>query len=422
MQFYFQQYKKNWYPKLFLGACVAVSITIPYPTIVYNNIATILLGFLWLTSGDAWLGYKNYFRGYLVAALLFYICYVYGVSYSANGLEAGIDLERKIPLLLFPLILLSAKEQLTPQLIFWVLLSFVLTCIFLFLFCIANAYMVYIYSQSLDYFFYHDLSIVLNLHAIYFSMHLAFALLILLYWAYFHSKNWRMWQWTMMSLGSLILSLGLLLLGGRIVQGALVIILMGFVTYSVYQQPRYRWYILLATFVLTVLTVGIVLSSETLKKRFTELTEKGLVFDAQKNNASGWTLRQAKWRCAMEIWQQNFWWGVGTGDVQDNLQKCYEKNNFWGHVFRFNTHNQYLETAVALGLIGLLILLSYLGIIFYEAVAQKNTLLLSLITLLSVSFITEAMLNRQKAIVLMAFFVSLLLSYASNSSPSNQPQ
>ena len=129
-----------------------------------------------------------------------------------------------------------------------------------------------------------------------------------------------------------------------------------------------------------------------------------------KRNTSSANLRVIKWKSALEVFQSNFLVGVGTGDVNEELVKEYTRKNFyWGIRDKYNAHNQYLEIAIALGIVGLVVWLLNLAVPFYNSLIAKEYLYTEFIFIFSLSCLTESMLCAQKGVVFYAFFNSLFL-------------
>lgn len=114
-------------------------------------------------------------------------------------------------------------------------------------------------------------------------------------------------------------------------------------------------------------------------------------------------------RAGISIFLNNFWFGVGTGDLADVFKEFYKENEpklkpeYW-----YLSHNQFLTQAVQVGFFGLLI---FLWGWFYPLYHQRKT-----IDLLSVAFfiiVTLSMLNEDTlqthvGVSLAAFFYGLL--------------
>ncbi len=127
----------------------------------------------------------------------------------------------------------------------------------------------------------------------------------------------------------------------------------------------------------------------------------------------GRSTRELIWSCSIQVIKNNILFGVGTGDTQDELQKCYkiDEDKNWALLYRpdfqYNAHSQYLQTFIDLGLFGFVGLLLCILIPACIAVKNKNYLMLSFIALFSIACITESMLELNKGIVFFSFFISL---------------
>ncbi|MBK7649496.1 MAG: O-antigen ligase family protein [Flammeovirgaceae bacterium] len=120
---------------------------------------------------------------------------------------------------------------------------------------------------------------------------------------------------------------------------------------------------------------------------------------------TGLSIRIVKWKCSLVGIMEAPFFGTGTGDAVDYLVSCYEKENFWGQYpqYRFNSHNQYLETTLTLGITGLISLMGCLVLPFRLAIKRRDYQLLSCIALFSFCCLTESLLERQWGIVFLTF-------------------
>jgi O-antigen ligase len=71
---------------------------------------------------------------------------------------------------------------------------------------------------------------------------------------------------------------------------------------------------------------------------------------------------------------------------------------------RLNAHNQYLQTTVALGVIGLLVLILILLLPALQAYRQNNFPYFVFLVLLGFNLLFESMLETQAGVVFYAFF------------------
>ena len=117
------------------------------------------------------------------------------------------------------------------------------------------------------------------------------------------------------------------------------------------------------------------------------------------------------WQNAIELISENPVFGTGIGDVKDQLMGMYRKNNYInGLENQLNPHNQYLQTGVALGLVGIILLV----IIFLNGlvISFKNNdwIAFLFIAIVSLNCLTESMLERRAGILFFALFYSLFFT------------
>jgi O-antigen ligase len=124
----------------------------------------------------------------------------------------------------------------------------------------------------------------------------------------------------------------------------------------------------------------------------------------ENSNYGSYFARWKIWEPGIEAIKEHPWIGVGTGDHQSELDKKFIEYNYFEGVGLFNMHNQYLQTLLTHGVVGLLILLSILFRQFRKAVLNRDSLYLSFLTLFSLGCLTESMLNRNKGFIFFVLF------------------
>jgi O-antigen ligase len=121
--------------------------------------------------------------------------------------------------------------------------------------------------------------------------------------------------------------------------------------------------------------------------------------------------RAIMWSTAMGLFSENVVIGVGTGDVSNALdERNLELGNTGVAEKSLNAHNQYLNTAVQLGLAGLIPLLLIFITSFVRAVKTKliEGILLTLILFLTLMF--ESFLETQAGIIPVTLLLLLFFS------------
>jgi len=121
-------------------------------------------------------------------------------------------------------------------------------------------------------------------------------------------------------------------------------------------------------------------------------------------------LRFLIWETSLELSREHCWWGMGTGDVQKELNRAYQRRNIRQYMdHNFNPHNQYLSTYMGTGFFGLILLLMLLIWPLIISFREKDYLAAGLILLFVLHFMFESMLNRLPGILPFAFFYGLLV-------------
>ena len=151
-----------------------------------------------------------------------------------------------------------------------------------------------------------------------------------------------------------------------------------------------------------------------LHKRTYELVNEYDDFKHHRNvNGHSLTMRLYFWQAALHVIKQHFFTGVGTGDVQDELNKAYaETHSPLEKDWYKRPHNQFLTISVAFGIFGLLL---FIVSIVYPVVALKAwlpKLFWPFLIIVIISFLLEDTLETQAGITFYVFFNTLFLSVA----------
>lgn len=136
------------------------------------------------------------------------------------------------------------------------------------------------------------------------------------------------------------------------------------------------------------------------------VNETASLFKKDTTKENGTSVRKEIFTCTKTLLTENFIVGLGTGDVDDALQVCYDKNNLKESSSKgFNTHNQYFDYWLKGGLftLGALILL-----MFNIGIEIKEQKLVLIVLFISICFLTENILNRQVGIITTCFWLGLL--------------
>ncbi|OFY92053.1 MAG: hypothetical protein A3K10_02625 [Bacteroidetes bacterium RIFCSPLOWO2_12_FULL_31_6] len=125
------------------------------------------------------------------------------------------------------------------------------------------------------------------------------------------------------------------------------------------------------------------------------------------------------WKAANQVIAENFLLGVGTGDAKDALMLEYEKRGMTGAIeHKLNSHNEFYQVFVSLGLIGFIFLILSLFLPLFFAYKTNNVIYILFLIIIIFNFFPESMLETQAGVVFYAFFNSILCF---NSSNNQQP-
>jgi len=156
-------------------------------------------------------------------------------------------------------------------------------------------------------------------------------------------------------------------------------------------------------------------------QRVYELVNEFDDFKCGRNvNGKSVTMRYYFWKAAVFAIKNNFWFGVGTGDVQSQMEKSYVSslsplNPEWYK----RPHNQFLTVFVALGVVGLVMFL--FGLIYppYRLHRRLSKVYFGFMLVYSVSFLFEDTIETQAGATFFAFFNTFLLTEAFFKRPQN---
>jgi O-antigen ligase len=251
------------------------------------------------------------------------------------------------------------------------------------------------YSQTHDpvVFFYHDLTAVLTVNAVFFSGFVLMALLFLL------SISDRGWLRVLL----LIFFTGIMiLLASKLLLAMLVLV------YLVYMVVRYRartgrrQFLGLMALVITV-TGALAFTRNPVEDRYQDIMERHI---------NGISLRLFIWRSAGEILDEEHAWAIGIspGDSQDLLNGKFLEAGMSRGYLSYNFHSEYLEVLAHSGLIGLILLLAAFGlltVLIYRAGTLEGCFAWASVMLLA---LTESTFETQHSLFLSCFF-PLLMCY-----------
>ncbi|MEI7596857.1 MAG: O-antigen ligase family protein [Bacteroidota bacterium] len=335
-----------------------------------------------------------------------------------EDITAGFDtILSRLPLLIFPIAfsLIKFETKTWHRVLLFYSLIVSIACFLGFSNSIYLAHTLndagYLYNDNIS-------SFLFNFQSVYFSFYVNCAILILFY-LLMYTDVLKKTKALVICLIFYLLFI-VFMLASKTSMFSLAIIL-GFITlnYLIKNKKIFESVIL----VFGVIVFGFIIykiSPKTLS-RFNGLTQTSFKFDNlnkenhfnaefDKSKWSSTNTRVAIWKCSSEIFKENPIIGVGIGDVRNSLMSKYSENNFiYGFNTRKNTHNQYIDIALGMGVLGLLM---FLFTFFFMPIKlflkQKQFLALNIFVCLAICLLTENMINRYQGIIIISFLLPLV--------------
>lgn len=363
----------------------------------------------------------------VLAFVVFFLLHVVGMIYTHDKTAGWFDIEKKVVLILLPVVLASSPKFEAKELsvIFRV---FIIACIGGTVVCIVHAIRSIMTGSVADplsssmfwlmnphasknwlAFSYADLASGIDMHPTYLSMYLVFCLLLTykIYSRDFFTRS-RGFQLLLIFL-CLYLGSFIIFLSSRIT----TIVFIALVFAGCYlldaeerRSKRAIYSLAVAFFFIMIMYVNPV----SRYRNFQEVLYSSHLRTDTKPRSLSSDIRTSLWWVGLKSIQEiNPLIGAGTGDVEEVMKSTGKKYSVYNILGSNNPHNQYIFTMLGLGLIGLVSLLLCFGLPLYAACLKKDFFYLSFLGLIAFVCLTETILELQKGIVFFAIFNSLLV-------------
>lgn len=409
-------------PDIFFLGLALVCISLPFAKHL-NSLAIGALAVSWLFSSSWKNKLANFRKNRWVWLFIgYYLLHLLGLAYTENTKAGLFILEKKSGMWVLPVLLASATP-LSKRRFQQLLMLFVIACTIGISICLGKGLYWLLIHDNDQFLSYHALSKTIGIHAVYFSVYLSFCVFILLRFLTDAPLQLSVWLKRGLYLWTAYLMTGIFLLASKTM--IIALLLCGSAAYIGYilKEKKYRHF--LTYFVLLIISIALIYKIPQTNARFQQLfqTELG-VLDLEEYRYdtpfSGLSLRMVIWKYSLRILEEDQHWltGVGPGDSQDQLDQTYREigiytgnPNFGDHGYLgYNTHNQFLQSWLDLGLPGLLLLIAIFVLLFRQSLRFHNDLL-ALLTLLFLIFcLTESALEAHHGSVFFSLFTTLLLS------------
>jgi O-antigen ligase len=382
----------------------------------FSSSVIMLMGLFWLVESSPGKKFNRLVRSretnYIIGFSLLYIVYFIGAFYSEglfSNRETLFNLQVKASLLIFPVFFATFEfEGFKPDFFKKLMTMFVAGCLVSSVIILGNAvYQFFSYTQSTGVFFYSHLA--MRHHPSYLSLIFSIAIAVLMVRLVI-DPNLSGKRRIVASFLVLYFQVFIVLLSSKAGIIGLVFLYAGIVMFVGFKiKTRLKETVYLSVIMITGFFILLALNPS-VRERFL-VTQKALKTrnEIRTDTLESSVARLIIWKSALEIIHGNPVFGVGTGDVREELVKKYrEKKIIPAIENEYNAHNQYLQTYLAVGIPGLLVLLGCLVIAFIAAIKSGNLLYFLFTLLFSFHILVESMLERQAGVIFYAFFNALL--------------
>ena len=399
--------KKALQERIFFGSLVVLAFSLP----IMPRFSGVVMAFMmlhWLLQFDYMQRLKMFFKNKVASAMVaFYFLFLIGMAWTENIEEGKQQLVLLTSIWMLPLIFSSSN--LFPKSKEKILQAFIAGCFGSAIICLGYASFIFI-TQHKNIFFYSGLTDVLHLHPSYAGVYVLFACMLLM-------RKWI--KKKMMPLeknGTIALLLFffvyLILLSAR-AQLIIFILMVPALLYfknktSAQTKPSNTIKIFLTSGLLIALFISAVFIFPGTRTRVVSMvTDWNSAYS--ETDPKSIPERKVIWECATEIIGNNPVFGVGTGDVQQSLQQTFLQHNWKLLASRnFNSHNQFLQLGIMLGVPAVLLFVWLLWFLWNEGKKRKQILLQGFIFIFVISMLTEAMLESEAGVVFFSFIIGLL--------------
>lgn len=317
--------------------------------------------------------------------------------YTTNLHRGFTILGRYVPLLLIPIAYSFLPNSIKQKFNQVFIKTFILAS------CLYSV-LIFIYLFKLGYFRNeHDLSYCysyitfefygINEHPIYISVYFSIALLLLLI-SSFSNRIINVILFLLLISGLLILSRKGPIISFFIVSFILLLL----------KKDKRQLYRLILVF---VGVISISLFVPEIKNRFLEVLDTNKV---SNNSETSTGIRKILWERSWKLIQESDYLGYGIGDVQEVLSKQLAEDGFTVLAKEnYNSHNEYLQMGLAVGVFGFLSFLVSFFFFLFSFIKKGNTSGIVFLLFFIFVFFFESFLERQNGIIIYSFITCMFI-------------
>lgn len=341
-----------------------------------------------------------------ILTLSIYLLHLLGLIYTQNFKYASLDLEIKLPLFILPFVIFSEKK-LTISNLNYNLNFFTVGNAITLLICFIRAIYRFKVTNSMTVLFYNEFSTFM--HPSYFSLYLGFNTIYLFNKIYPNDIKKNIVYLSI----CLFFIFGIIMLSSK---AGIILSGLAFTYFSIVEllKKRFTIFLLLISCSIVFFTTILLYNKDIVVLSRFEQAKKELISKPNEINETNGSsnVRLEIWESSKQVFEDNIFLGVGTGDIKDELILRYKKKNFiHGVENENNCHNQYLQFFILFGILGGLLFITSLLYPIIISFRTKNSLYFYFIFLMMTNMLVESMLESKAGVEFYAILNAILLNF-----------
>ncbi len=338
-----------------------------------------------------------------------FLLIVIGYFYSSNKVEGYRSVETAASLIFFVVIyFLSISQNRYPKHIGYILRFFILGIVLAYAILLINAIPLYLETKDSIVLFYTKFSAMLK-PPNHLSYNVLFAIVICLVELLGETKYVFEKKTKLTTAACILIFVVLSMFLFQLVSKSTIIIYFIILFIALIYACK-RKIIKIYFLLILILAVGGISSYmftiPRFKHRFDNLvtlfTERESIDYSQKESS---TLRISAIKASFEIIEENWLFGVGTGDVVDELEKHYQENDYQGAMAKHtNPHNQFVRSFVSLGIFGFISILLVFFVLAKTSINNRSLLGFLYFVMMAFVFLFDDMLIFRDGVLFFSLF------------------
>jgi len=335
--------------------------------------------------------------------IIYYLLLFIGMFWTDNLIFGLSKLENKLCFILFPVLFRISKFNLSLKSILSILIGGLFISLLVYEF--IGLYKTLYYPEIANSSYFLGLNFTVYMHRGYYSMYLIIAICICIYRILNKDRlTTHLFLYFFFAIGSF----QTLSKAGILCFVIIHVIYLLYILINNWKSINIKQLILL----FSVSAIVIVFSVNTVIVRVNKTLHAIQNIKLENNNSVETNqARLIMWNTSLEVIHENFFLGTGTGDYNDELvKKNNHLKNYGVAKSELNSHNQFLNTFVQIGLLGFLALV-LIFYSFFRAVIKKQKIVLLLIGIcFFINFLFESFIETQSGIILFCILMTVSAS------------